>query len=389
MKYSIEIDYPIEKMHASKRRMMAREQFGYYDRTPVNFCLVPRYFTPLFQMDYCDFFQDAQTQYELLLKIAKFQMENIPSDAVTEPVITVAPYFDNVVQASAFGCEVVWPKNETLQSRPVITEPEEMENFPMPEPTDGLWGTYIEWSEKMRELAEQTKVTFCGVEGRVQVAPIELNTLDPHMVAVDLIGTDFYWWMYEYPEETKQFLHRITMAMIRCEEYVRQRDPNSRGYDVHNMAADTSTILSPKDFKEYVVPYDNMIYDRFGRKVRALHMCGDSRHLLRSLVDDIHITDFNLFGYQADADLVSQVMGGKVKTWGNISPMLMKDADRETVKRTALETLEKWGACGGLMLGDGANVCPGTPIENLAALTEAAEEFGIPEGGKRITEFDD
>ncbi len=34
--------------------------------------------------------------------------------------------------------------------------------------------------------------------------------------------------------------------------------------------------------------------------------------------------------------------------------------------------------CGGFMLGDGANVCPGTPLENLAAFTEAAEEYGRP-----------
>jgi hypothetical protein len=30
------------------------------------------------------------------------------------------------------------------------------------------------------------------------------------------------------------------------------------------------------------------------------------------------------------------------------------------------------------MLGDGANVCPGTPVENLAALTEASQEYGLP-----------
>lgn len=31
-----------------------------------------------------------------------------------------------------------------------------------------------------------------------------------------------------------------------------------------------------------------------------------------------------------------------------------------------------------LMLGDGANVCPGTSLANLAALTDACEEYGLP-----------
>ena len=44
--------------------------------------------------------------------------------------------------------------------------------------------------------------------------------------------------------------------------------------------------------------------------------------------------------------------------------------------------LEAMAPCGGFMLGDGANVCPGTPLANLAALTEASEEYGIPSHGR-------
>jgi hypothetical protein len=32
---------------------------------------------------------------------------------------------------------------------------------------------------------------------------------------------------------------------------------------------------------------------------------------------------------------------------------------------------------GGLLLGDGANVCPGTPLASFQAVMEAAEEFGM------------
>ena len=36
--------------------------------------------------------------------------------------------------------------------------------------------------------------------------------------------------------------------------------------------------------------------------------------------------------------------------------------------------------CGGFTLGDGANVCPGTSVENLAALVGAAASYGVPAG---------
>ena len=64
--------------------------------------------------------------------------------------------------------------------------------------------------------------------------------------------------------------------------------------------------------------------------------------------------------------------------WGNIDPMLMLNGTREQVRQAVLAALEAMAPCGGFMLGDGANVCPGTPLENLAALAEASQEFGLP-----------
>ena len=58
--------------------------------------------------------------------------------------------------------------------------------------------------------------------------------------------------------------------------------------------------------------------------------------------------------------------------------------DRPAVKQAALRCLKALGPYGGLLLGDGANVCPDTPLENLAALTETAEEYGHPQNHHRI-----
>ena len=66
--------------------------------------------------------------------------------------------------------------------------------------------------------------------------------------------------------------------------------------------------------------------------------------------------------------------------WGNINPMLMKDGSPGAVKQAALECIDAIGPCGGLLLGDGANVCPGTPLESFRAMMDAAEEFGLGDG---------
>ena len=93
--------------------------FSYADRVPVGFCLVPRYFTPLFDIPYRAFFESAEEQFHWQLQFLKYRLEHIPEDIVcTGPALSVGPYFDNVLDSAAFGAEIIWPENETLHSPP-------------------------------------------------------------------------------------------------------------------------------------------------------------------------------------------------------------------------------------------------------------------------------
>jgi hypothetical protein len=106
VRFELDIDYPLEKMESSRRRLEARARFEIVDRVPVNFCLVPRFFAPIFKIAYKEIFRDARTQYHWLLQFAKYGAEHVPSDLLTEPTVVIQPYFDNVVDADAFGGEV-------------------------------------------------------------------------------------------------------------------------------------------------------------------------------------------------------------------------------------------------------------------------------------------
>jgi uroporphyrinogen-III decarboxylase len=125
------------------------------------------------------------------------------------------------------------------------------------------------------------------------------------------------------------------------------------------------------------------MYDTFGKDFpttgRGMHMCGRSAHLHTALLKDTKITSFDGFGYQVDPQVAAQNLGS-IKLWGNINPMLMLEGSRQEVKEACLQALEALAPTGGFMLGDGANVCPGTPLENMAVFTEAVEEYGLPDG---------
>ena len=142
--------------------------------------------------------------------------------------------------------------------------------------------------------------------------------------------------------------------------------------------------MSPDLFRKFCVPYTNMLFERFGDSIpfgRTIHMCGKSTHLHKVLKEDLKMNSFWLFGYLVPPKVAAANLGGTTLLWGNISPMLMKDGSREAVKQAARECIEAIGPCGGLLLGDGANVCPGTPLASFQAIMDAAEEFGLG-GGK-------
>ncbi len=377
MRFSLDIDYSLDKAEASRRRMDARYRYEIADRVPVGFCVVPRYFAPHLGLTYRDFFTDVETHYYWQLQFAKFRMEQIPEDMFcTGPSLWVYPFFDNVLDSDALGAEVVWPENETLQACPTIHTVEAMEAFTIPPPTAGLWGRQLDWCAQMRDFAAETRLTIGGQEAQVSVGAPSIGGLSPHMLAVDLIGVDFYWWLMEYPEACHRFLDKLTTALIQTQRYFEEVWPRGRGG--FGLAEDSAQIMSLASFREFCVPYDLRLYETLGAPGgdRGLHMCGDSTHLHPALDADLHLTDFNIFGYLVAPPVAARNLGGKMRMWGNINPMLMKDGSKAEVKAAARACLQALAPCGGLLLGDGANVCPGTPLEHLAALTEAAEEYG-------------
>jgi uroporphyrinogen-III decarboxylase len=141
--------------------------------------------------------------------------------------------------------------------------------------------------------------------------------------------------------------------------------------------------MSADLFKQFCVPYTNALFERFcegTRFRRGIHMCGDSSHLHRVLKDDLKMSSFDIFGYLVPPKVAAANLGGTTLLWGNINPMLMKDGSYQQVKQAARECIEAIGPCGGFMLGDGANVCPGTPLSSFHAIMEAAEEYGVGDG---------
>ena len=65
-------------------------------------------------------------------------------------------------------------------------------------------------------------------------------------------------------------------------------------------------------------------------------------------------------------------MGGKIVLVGNISPMNLLNGTKETIVAEVSEAINIFGPTRGYILTDGADIAPGTPVENINLLYETA-----------------
>jgi uroporphyrinogen decarboxylase len=69
-------------------------------------------------------------------------------------------------------------------------------------------------------------------------------------------------------------------------------------------------------------------------------------------------------------------MGGRVVLLGNVNPMLIRDGTPAEVRDATRRVIEVLGPSRGLIVQDGNNIPPGSPLANINAMMEAAERYG-------------
>jgi uroporphyrinogen-III decarboxylase len=86
-----------------------------------------------------------------------------------------------------------------------------------------------------------------------------------------------------------------------------------------------------------------------------------------------------LTGYGSDnTPAEMHALAGKVLLHGNISPMTLFEGTAGAVAAETRTLLESLAPFGGIILGDGFNVVPGSLLENLEAIRKTCQEYRVP-----------
>jgi uroporphyrinogen-III decarboxylase len=378
MLHEVNIRYPLHEMELSRRRWEAAYKFGWIDRAPVFLGIEARYLLHERRVTFAEYFSDPKTHLIHQLENLKWRIENIPDDWFREPILTISPDFQNVTNASGCGCEVFWQANETPQAINRISTFDEMIHHQFPEWHDTLWGKRLEWYVEMKRLVEEVEVRLNGERIPVLVA-LGINADSPFMAAVDLAGANFYNWLLEAPDECKTLLQKITDRYIEVETEFRKLSGRSLN-DGLMYSDDSAQVISLEQYREFCVPVGQRLYGIFGNSGhdgRMMHLCGRNVHLHEALLNDLHIT--MLTGYGSDnMPREMHTVAGKMLLHGNINPMTLFEGTANGVAAETSKVLESLAPFGGIILGDGYNVVPGSPLENLEAVRRTCEEYGVP-----------
>lgn len=377
----IEIAVPFEEIEARRERVTKVKRFETPDRVPVIPALAHRFLVPTVGVRFKDYYSDPETMLRTQLLAQKWLMENVRTDAysITGAWVGAWTDFQNSFEAGSLGCEIVFPDDDIPWVGPGwVKNDEDLHRL---EAIDFVHGRLNErqvaYRNAMIAVAEKYPVRFQG--GPVfypGLNPSLTHTSDgPFGVAGDLMGQDeLFLAVYERPGFVRELLRIVTDKLIAYLDFCWEEEQLPAPKDF--AWTDDLAVSLPADvYRDLVLPFEKRLRFHFDGYV-SLHMCGATDHLLRTFVDDLQINEFQGFGYQVDLKHLAGIMGGRVVLLGNVNPMLIHSGTPEEVRKATRTVIETLGPCKGLIIQDGNNIPPGSPLENINAMMEAAEIYG-------------
>jgi uroporphyrinogen decarboxylase len=376
----IEINVTIAELAQRKQRVLQAKRFEVPDRVPVIPALAHRFLVRQVGVSFRDYYGDPETMLRTQILAQKWLMENVRTDAfgITGPWVGAWTDFQNTFEAGSLGCDVVFADEDIpWVGRPWVKTDQDLRTL---EKFDylrsGINGRQLAYRRAMQSVAAKYPVRFR--DGPVFYPgenPALTHTSDgPFGVAGDLMGqTELFEAVCTAPAFVRELLRIVTDKMIAYLDFCWEEEALPRPRDFA-WTDDLAVSLSDEQFHEIVLPSEQRLRFHFDGWL-SLHMCGKTDHLLKTFRDDLQIHELQGFGYQVDLDTIGAILGGRVVLVGNVNPLLIHRGTPEEVRHATRQVIEKLGPLRGLIVQDGNNIPPGTPLANINAMMEAAESL--------------
>lgn len=268
---------------------------------------------------------------------------------------------DIAVEGEALGGTAVFPEDAPPHLTHFVLEtPEKLKNLKVPNPLkDG----------RMPVVVRATEVCVKEVDKEIFIQPF---TVCPMTCAGQLRGVDTILMdIIDRPEFVEELLDF-------CSEVVLEYGKALIDAGAHSIllgAALCSPSFSPPSFyRDKILPRHQRLIvtlKEYGAGPILLHICGNIKSILPYMLQSgADIFDID---WQVDIGEAKQTAAGKVTLRGNLDPSaVLLQGTSEQVYQKSVEVIKAASSGGGLILGSGCDVPPGTPFENMEAMIKAA-----------------
>jgi uroporphyrinogen-III decarboxylase len=254
------------------------------------------------------------------------------------------PWFGTAVVASAFGCQINFnPKLDPAADPhfyPVVTA-EDVRKLQIPDPNkDGLMPRVLDVQRYMK---------------RASFLPVGVTDLQgPLTTANQLMGYDkLIYLMTDDPSAAHELMEKVTEALI-CWVKAQKTvigEPLTECIGVQQfytgrhagiwISDDDTVIMSPKYYREFVVPYNSRLLKAFGGG--CLHFCGGATHQIDNLLATdgvVALHNFTLYNSRPFHALRARLEGRRVLFACDMTPVDYESYFSDLLDGVALPGLE-------------------------------------------------
>ena len=142
------------------------------------------------------------------------------------------------------------------------------------------------------------------------------------------------------------------------------------------LAEPTASLLSPKQFREFVIPYYVKVMDKWkewGSRGSGFHICGDTTKLLETF-PEMGIRGVSIDS-AVDIAVAKDLVGDKLSIMGNVSPIEILRGTPESIEQAVIDCFRKcWDNPRGFTIAPGCDIPVQTSLENIDAYMSVARK---------------
>jgi uroporphyrinogen decarboxylase len=344
---------------SARERFLAALNMQEPDRVPSCPWLTSDWFVGYYDLDPVTWYGSLDAQLEAQVEIyTRFpDMQFFPGFRAS---------YGSTVEASAMGCEIIYPPDSTPQARPAIQElPRDLDKIRVGNPeTDGRMPQALELYRALKGklAAHRFEITAGFLHG-------------PMDVAAEVRGmTELLLDFFRMPEAVHKMIEAATET---CIAWALAQYEASGGTMLHILVSDdVSSQIGRDHWREFVEPYMRRLFESMPEGVvGGIHNCTRSQQVL-DLYPGVG-AGLLQFGPDVDPAFAKEKVGEEMCLLGNLAPTgVLHGGTPEEVEEACRQVIEKAAPGGGFILGSSGSVARHTPVENLKAMVRACEKYG-------------